>query len=281
MMQNIGNIEIYSSPRKNIGIEEITESDAVLPAKERRHSEYFDVIRSSLLVNTPEQFIDWVQGDLQRIFPHGMLICGIGAIEKSAVQIKQLITSSFPIEYFESVDRIGGLISSPVVVQWIETRKPVLFELTTQGKDNVWLENFKQYGLHNIAAHGQCDLSSNTTSYFSFSKIPGNLNLKHANLLELLVPHLHTALIRALRNIKIKSARHKINPCNLTKRELEILHGMTSGKANGEIAQDLNISINTVKNHVQHILHKLNVKTRIQAVQWQQTRQNASSLTVT
>ena len=52
----------------------------------------------------------------------------------------------------------------------------------------------------------------------------------------------------------------------LTAREVEILHWVERGKSNNEIAQILNISHLTVKNHVQKILRKLNVQNRAQAV---------------
>ncbi len=43
---------------------------------------------------------------------------------------------------------------------------------------------------------------------------------------------------------------------NLTKREIEVLRLVKLGKTNAEISNELHISINTVKTHVSHILHK-------------------------
>lgn len=234
--------------------------------KERRHAEFFDVIGSSLAINTPEQFCAWAKGDLQHIFPHAMLVCGIGLIEKQNACIQQLITCNFPPEYIQTLNQTGGLNSSPVLIQWIKTRRPVLFELAAQHAQTAWLENFQRHGLHNMAAHGQCDLNSHTTSYFSFSKIPGKLTARHADLLEMLVPHLHVALIRAFNGVKKETSKPKPKLPALTGREREILQWLSSGKSNWEIAQVLCISENTVKNHVQRILVKLKVNTRAQAV---------------
>jgi DNA-binding NarL/FixJ family response regulator len=52
----------------------------------------------------------------------------------------------------------------------------------------------------------------------------------------------------------------------LTAREREILRLIAGGLSNGEIAQELYISDTTVKTHVTHILQKLNIRDRVQAV---------------
>ena len=52
----------------------------------------------------------------------------------------------------------------------------------------------------------------------------------------------------------------------LTQREQEVLELLTKGNTNKEIAQALNISENTVKNHLKNILEKLHLENRVQAV---------------
>lgn len=51
----------------------------------------------------------------------------------------------------------------------------------------------------------------------------------------------------------------------LTEREREILHHLACGKSNKSIAKALNISHDTVKLHVRHILSKLNMTSRVEA----------------
>ena len=54
----------------------------------------------------------------------------------------------------------------------------------------------------------------------------------------------------------------------LTKRESQVLRHVALGLSNKEIAASLEISIETVKEHVQHILRKLGVSDRTQAAVW-------------
>ncbi len=54
----------------------------------------------------------------------------------------------------------------------------------------------------------------------------------------------------------------------LTQRESEVLRQLALGLTNKEIAQQLHISYETVKEHVQHILRKIGVTDRTQAAVW-------------
>lgn len=49
-----------------------------------------------------------------------------------------------------------------------------------------------------------------------------------------------------------------------TKSEQKIIKLVIEGKSNSEICEELNISLNTVKTHIKHVLSKLSIKNRTQ-----------------
>lgn len=60
--------------------------------------------------------------------------------------------------------------------------------------------------------------------------------------------------------------RHTVPSPRLTDRELEVLKLVAQGMSNRQIAGELYISENTVKNHVRNILEKLHLHSRMEAV---------------
>ena len=61
----------------------------------------------------------------------------------------------------------------------------------------------------------------------------------------------------------------------LTPQQMKILRLICQGKANKEISYDLSIAETTVKIHVQHILRKLGLSSRVQAAVYASDRQRA------
>ncbi len=66
--------------------------------------------------------------------------------------------------------------------------------------------------------------------------------------------------------VKRTDGRQPLLPPRLTDRELEVLKLVAKGHNNRDIARELLISENTVKNHVRNILEKLHLHSRMEAV---------------
>lgn len=55
-------------------------------------------------------------------------------------------------------------------------------------------------------------------------------------------------------------------PAHLTPRQAEVLRLLEQGRSTKQIAQELHLSTETVRNHVRHLLRALGVRTRLEAV---------------
>ena len=75
---------------------------------------------------------------------------------------------------------------------------------------------------------------------------------------------IHT-LADTLQTTRASTAPKALSSYGLTRRETEVLHFVAEGRANAEIALELDLSPRTVEKHVEHILDKLGVKSRAAA----------------
>jgi DNA-binding NarL/FixJ family response regulator len=83
----------------------------------------------------------------------------------------------------------------------------------------------------------------------------------------LITPSMASKLLTEFTNLaKQAEAKQAVPSPRLTSRELEVLKLVAQGMSNKEIAAELYISENTVKNHVRNILEKLHLHSRMEAV---------------
>ncbi|TXJ07555.1 MAG: response regulator transcription factor [Aeromicrobium sp.] len=66
----------------------------------------------------------------------------------------------------------------------------------------------------------------------------------------------------------VQMSRDPVQTTSLTARELEVLRLVARGMSNRDIAKELFISENTVKNHIRNILEKLQMKSRMEAAMY-------------
>jgi len=84
----------------------------------------------------------------------------------------------------------------------------------------------------------------------------------------LISPSMASKLISEFAMMRRGDERPVLPSPRLTDRELEVLKLVARGMANREVAHELYISENTVKNHIRNILEKLQLHSRIQAVSY-------------
>jgi DNA-binding NarL/FixJ family response regulator len=84
----------------------------------------------------------------------------------------------------------------------------------------------------------------------------------------LISPSMAAKLLEEFKSISRAGGKPDDIAPRLTDRELEVLNLVARGLNNREIARDLYISENTVKNHVRNILEKLQLHSRMEAVMY-------------
>ena len=89
--------------------------------------------------------------------------------------------------------------------------------------------------------------------------------------LKLTKPKIHTVVVE--KEVFIQNGgdfvlnENEMNRLGLSKRELEVLQLIAEGLSNGEIAERLFVSLNTIKTHTSKVFEKLDVKRRTQAIE--------------
>lgn len=236
-------------------------------------STVLEVIDASLRVNQREQLFSWLQGCCQYLLAHEVMLCGLRIGHEQEFHFESFASTRYVTEqHVQSATQQPDGVLARVMTSWRANCRPVLLaDGMEPGDYGSYMVPFAEPAgalrgseLRNLAAHGLGTQEGTISTFFCFSRIPGELNARHAYMLELLVPHLHSMLVRVLGyGNNLLSLDEPSSP--ITQREREILQWVHSGKTNWEIAHILEISPLTVKNHVQNILRKLNVQNRSHA----------------
>lgn len=242
------------------------------------HENLLRAIETSLQVRKRHQFFLWTQGALQAFVPHKILISLVTLDGKEFLVLDRFNSCVVSDEAFEEACHPVEGVVMRAVNAWREAGDtPLLIAPGAQMPAALYKQfrcQLERISFGHAAGHGcaPVDGRNMTSSFFFFAEMPECLTLRHAYFLELLMPHIHMAFIRTLgqvertvidtHDILCGEGRRKL----MTERELEILVWVQEGKSNQEIGDALNISPLTVKNHVQKILRKLNVRNRAQAV---------------
>lgn len=228
---------------------------------------FMEIVEASLHMTRREHLFSWLQSSFQYLFPHEVMFCGISTSDNKDICFDSFSSIHYADSYIKAATSPHNGVVWRAMVLWQQARRPLLLaeELLPGDYDSYVVPfacadtNMLELGLHNIAAHGVIGQNGNVSTFFCLACVPQQLGKSHAHLLELLIPYLHSALVR------VAGHGSTVQFGQITAREREVLQWLKTGKTNWEIAQILSISPNTVKNHVQNILRKLNVQNRSHA----------------
>lgn len=252
---------------------------AFIILSEIEQENFLRAIETSLQVKRRHQFFLWTQGQLQPFIPHKILICNVTRDGKESMLVDCFNSCVVSKEVFAKVcDPAEGLLEQTMQA-WREAGDIPLLVAPDVKMPITCYEHFRDeleaidFGC--AAGHGCPPVEGRgiSSSYFLFAGMPDTLTIRNAYFLELLMPHIHAAFMRTLGQKETATkypdaSRSAVDAIQkmMTGREIEILAWVQEGKSNQEIGDILCISPLTVKNHVQKILRKLDVKNRAQAV---------------
>lgn len=236
-----------------------------------------DAIQESLNINTHFELFIWLQRKVQFFIPHEILISAWGDFSLGLIYFD--IVSAHPMLRTKNISentltpQIIGLFNEWLLHEKSATilqMKNGVFNEKTLFKDqhrSGAFTDFKFNEMKSVILHGIKDNRGNHDClYILMDRSP--ISNRAKNLLEILMPFFDCAFRRIdqLEDIQPKPEQTSELGEALTAREIEIMEHLREGKTNREIAQLLDISAFTVKNHLQHIYEKLNAINRSQAV---------------
>lgn len=232
-----------------------------------------EVITASLDVTRRTHLFSLLQGSFQALIPHEIMVCGIRMSEDEHIEFDHFSsTRYFTDQHLDEATLPEQGVIWRAMSAWSKSHKPIfLADGLEKGEFAIHSVPFEepegglqQAELKNIAAYGVVG-HAGVASFFCFSRVSVPLDMELAYLLQLLTPHLHVMMSRLVPGWRKALQPGEVDYKPITSREAEILQWVHEGKTNQNIADTLQISALTVKNHVQSILRKLNVLNRSHA----------------
>ncbi len=230
-----------------------------------------EIAESSLRVINSHQFFVWAQGTLQRLIPHEILLCGVDDGSRNGFEQHHFeATRYFREEHFKALcDPESGLLKH---LRQVSERTGDFAILSPRpgSRDSeldAALEDLvAENELRNLAALLLLGPRNQVQAYYSFSRVEG-LCERTGYMLELVVPHLHATFLRVRAHQETLGNQNRSRSGRLvTPRQQEILALIRDGKTNIQIANILELSPWTIKNHVQMIFQRLDTSNRTQAI---------------
>ncbi len=237
-------------------------------ADEEDRDRLIHILESSLDVHKATQFFAWTQGPLQSLLPHEILICGMPNGVGHDLKLRFFTaTRYFKQEHFEAACNPSQGLLTRSIRHWHAVQRPCLIPTPPSESpcDPDWEEQLRRLELRNMAAHGLLSPNGGIMSWFGICRVP-QMSVQVRHVMELIMPCLTATYARVLQHEGNSNTR-LMRICNtLSGREVQVLELVMEGCSNAQVAERLNVSIMTAKNHMQNIRRKLNVRTRGQAV---------------
>lgn len=224
----------------------------------------------------------WLQRDVQTLLPHDVLVAAWGNFAGGRISLD--VVSALPgVRTTEVLCEVLRPFLSKVFEAWADAgRRPLFGPL----EDSVWGASFDRENacmseMKCAIAHGIKDERGGIDCLYVALSREACDDLMPVEAMEVLLPYIDAAfrkvallpMQRGETQVAASDSREHVGKTGempadspLSHREYEIMQWVKSGKTNVEIAQILEISPRTVRNHLQNVFRKLDVINRAQAV---------------
>jgi len=241
-----------------------------LPSRTQIH--LLRILESSLDVSNRGQFFLWVQGQMQALIPHGLMLCVVLDAGQKAVHSDCM--QGVPVD-----EAVLNALNDPEkglnvrVARRCREQGLLSLEFDAAHPDATQscadlAHEWAELNLGRAMFLSTGPLAGGMSSFFSLLRLQFAPEPSHVLLMQVLLAQLHMALSRVQHSLidDVRPLASQSDEWELTDRQLEILHWVKSGKTNFEISLILDISALTVKNHMQKLFRRLKVHNRAQAV---------------
>ena len=237
---------------------------------EVKRQRFADAVEASVQVHSRQQFFVWTQSAVQGLVPHQILICGLREHSNPSLTMHHFSSSRyFRQAQFQAVaDPVRGLLPMlSATSRGSDTRVVLVPSSNLQAEHRALFNLVNDNELQNLAALLLPGADGEIGALFAFSRVDHDLDASLCHAVELLIPHLHHTFIRVLHNERDQLQASMPREVRVvTPRQQEILMLIKEGKTNTEIADVLDCSQWTVKNHIQNILRRLGTSSRAHAI---------------
>jgi transcriptional regulator EpsA len=225
-------------------------------------------MEAAVSIDQARELFMWAQGHLQSLLPHEVMVCIQYDASHQLMSSECLRGKILPPHLLETLSDPSSGLAVRIATHCQESvNLPYLFAEPPPNIDNRSAELYreiKELGLGNVLVHGT-DMLVSGSSWFVLFGVAASDPERQSYFFQLLLPFLHLVSLRVLSK-SASSGQGAAALVSLSDREREILNWITEGKSNAEIGEQLHLSSLTVKNHLQRIYRKLNVRNRAHAV---------------
>jgi len=230
-----------------------------------------EVIQRSYQIKKHVDFFNWQQDYVTPIFPHDAMIAVWGDFSKGELQYDVCSKDTgIRTQALHNANENLNFFMYSLYKNWLANEKrwykinDIFSMFDAKDLPNFFTSNLTH--INSLMVYGVNDIRGNNDCIYIFLSKDKTFPIPNL-LLGMLMPHLDAAL-RRIESFEVETDDHAEDYFSqgLTEREHEVLHWVKMGKSNTEISMILEISLNTVKNHLKRIFTKLDVSTRAHAV---------------